>query len=159
MRTFTDAETEAWFSSLEKRMSSTEVALHTSDDYVIVVKANYKKHWSLPGGIIDAGETPRQGGVREVMEETGITVQPEQLQFVLVMTWVSDRAHSYQFVFEAQVEKSVLDTITLDDYELEDAAIVSRQQIIDGDRLYSESTRQWALGSTGYLEEHFELNR
>jgi 8-oxo-dGTP diphosphatase len=30
--------------------------------------------WSVPGGLLDAGEDPRGGAVREVREETGLTV-------------------------------------------------------------------------------------
>ena len=35
-----------------------------------------KGEWSLPGGALDVGETLQQGVVREVFEETGITVAP-----------------------------------------------------------------------------------
>jgi len=35
--------------------------------------------WCFPGGGLEAGETPRQGAVRELAEETGIEVRPEDL--------------------------------------------------------------------------------
>src|ERR1700757_3995610 len=35
-----------------------------------------KGEWSLPGGALEVGETLQQGIVREVLEETGITVAP-----------------------------------------------------------------------------------
>jgi 8-oxo-dGTP diphosphatase len=35
-----------------------------------------KGEWSLPGGALEVGETLQQGVVREVFEETGITVAP-----------------------------------------------------------------------------------
>jgi 8-oxo-dGTP diphosphatase len=35
-----------------------------------------KGEWSLPGGALEVGETLQQGVVREVLEETGLTVTP-----------------------------------------------------------------------------------
>ena len=35
-----------------------------------------KGEWSLPGGVLETGETIQQGIVREVKEETGLDVEP-----------------------------------------------------------------------------------
>jgi 8-oxo-dGTP diphosphatase len=35
-----------------------------------------KGEWSLPGGALELGETLQQGVVREVLEETGLIVEP-----------------------------------------------------------------------------------
>jgi ADP-ribose pyrophosphatase YjhB (NUDIX family) len=35
--------------------------------------------WSLPGGLLELGETLRQGVAREVLEETGLRVRVEQV--------------------------------------------------------------------------------
>ncbi|MDR3727753.1 MAG: NUDIX domain-containing protein [Terracidiphilus sp.] len=38
-----------------------------------------KGHWSLPGGMLELGETLTEGVAREVREETGLTVEPVEL--------------------------------------------------------------------------------
>jgi ADP-ribose pyrophosphatase YjhB (NUDIX family) len=38
-----------------------------------------KGHWSLPGGILELGETITDGVTREVREETGLTIEPVEL--------------------------------------------------------------------------------
>jgi ADP-ribose pyrophosphatase YjhB (NUDIX family) len=38
-----------------------------------------KGHWSLPGGLIEVGESLLEGVVREVREETGLIVEPVEL--------------------------------------------------------------------------------
>jgi len=35
--------------------------------------------WSMPGGVVEAGETLREAIVREIAEETGITIEPVAL--------------------------------------------------------------------------------
>jgi 8-oxo-dGTP diphosphatase len=35
--------------------------------------------WSIPGGLLEVGETVREAAVREVMEETGLTVETADL--------------------------------------------------------------------------------
>jgi mutator protein MutT len=46
-----------------------------------------KGQWSLPGGLLELGETLAEGVVREVGEETGLTVEP------LEMIELLDRIH------------------------------------------------------------------
>jgi ADP-ribose pyrophosphatase YjhB (NUDIX family) len=45
---------------------------------VLLVKrgqAPLKGHWSLPGGAVETGETLEQAVTREVLEETGVTIE------------------------------------------------------------------------------------
>lgn len=44
---------------------------------VLRIRENYgKRRYGLPGGRVDAGETPEQAVVRDVREETGLDVTP-----------------------------------------------------------------------------------
>lgn len=56
------------------------VVLHA--DCVLLVrraKAPLEGEWSLPGGAVELGETLEEAIVREVAEETGLTVEPIQV--------------------------------------------------------------------------------
>ncbi len=42
---------------------------------VLVLSQPHRSGWSLPGGLLDAGEPPHRGVEREVREETGLRVR------------------------------------------------------------------------------------
>jgi len=46
---------------------------------ILLVKARQKDNWQLPGGRLEAGETPYQALTREVHEETGLEAAPVRL--------------------------------------------------------------------------------
>ena len=48
-------------------------------DRVLVVQRRDNRHWEPPGGVLELDETPEEGVVREVREETGLEVSVERL--------------------------------------------------------------------------------
>lgn len=65
------------------------------DDSLLLVKLTYQRihPWGLPGGSLEYGETPEEGVLREVHEETGWQIEIERLLFV--KTWTPDRVGLY----------------------------------------------------------------
>ena len=57
-------------------------AVIVHDGRVLLVRRGrepLKGHWSLPGGVLEVGESLHSGLMREVKEETGLTVEPIEL--------------------------------------------------------------------------------
>lgn len=44
------------------------------DDRVLLVRHSYRRGWGVPGGLLERGEEAVDGARREVLEETGLTV-------------------------------------------------------------------------------------
>lgn len=61
------------------------VLIRDESSRVLFVETTYKKDWELPGGIVEAGETPRRGAERELGEELGLHIQLDQ---PLVIDWM-----------------------------------------------------------------------
>jgi ADP-ribose pyrophosphatase len=58
-----------------------------------------KGKWSIPGGLVELGETVEQSVIREVKEETGLDVEkPEQVDVVDGITLDENSEVKYHFV-------------------------------------------------------------
>jgi ADP-ribose pyrophosphatase YjhB (NUDIX family) len=53
-----------------------------------------KGHWSIPGGLLNLGETLADGVRREISEETGLSVKPEAVVEVVDRIYTNDGAES-----------------------------------------------------------------
>ncbi|NLV54841.1 MAG: NUDIX domain-containing protein [Acidimicrobiales bacterium] len=45
-----------------------------SDGALLLVRHSYRRRWGVPGGLLERGEEPAVGAVREAAEETGVAV-------------------------------------------------------------------------------------
>ena len=69
---------------------------------VLLVLSRYRKAWELPGGWIDAGETPRQAAERELLEESGCTAR--NMRWLGVVEVNDGRPH-FGAVFACETEQ------------------------------------------------------
>ncbi|MFE5755482.1 NUDIX domain-containing protein [Streptomyces massasporeus] len=61
------------------------VLLFDEQDRVLLVDPTYKAGWEFPGGVVEPGEAPARAGIREVAEETGISL--DEVPGLLVVDW------------------------------------------------------------------------
>jgi 8-oxo-dGTP diphosphatase len=58
------------------------IIIREEDNRVLLVRRAHpplEGEWSIPGGLVEAGETTKQAIIREVGEETGLEVEPVKL--------------------------------------------------------------------------------
>ncbi len=65
-------EPVVWHASLPGAIVSAAAVIGDDAARVLIVKPNYRDHWTLPGGICEFAESPRAGCAREVAEELGV---------------------------------------------------------------------------------------
>ena len=66
--------------------------------------------WTLPGGKVEFGEHPDNAVVREVLEETGLTVTIKNLLTVNseLFHFTGSRMHAVRLIYRVQVESGTL---------------------------------------------------
>ena len=63
---------DTWFAQLPGVVLAAGALITDPAGQILVVKPNYRDHWTLPGGICEHGEPPHLGCAREVAEELGL---------------------------------------------------------------------------------------
>lgn len=74
---------------------------------VLLVQPTYKQHWELPGGVVEADESPRDAAQREIAEELRLDYPAGRL---LVLDWVPstvNRSEGVIAVFDGGVLSSI----------------------------------------------------
>lgn len=77
------------------------------DGRILLVKARYLEQWTLPGGGVHKRETPEDAASRELREETGIRVAPDDLRLVGLLSSFSEGKSDYVAMFACEIERDV----------------------------------------------------
>ncbi|GAA2255604.1 hypothetical protein GCM10010430_44270 [Kitasatospora cystarginea] len=63
-----------YYRQLPAPMAAATVLVRDGEGRILVLNPQYKDHLELPGGMVEAHETPRQAAARELAEELGLRV-------------------------------------------------------------------------------------
>ena len=89
-----EAERSARFiASLPFKLVTSAVLCTDAEGRVLCVFDTFKRHWTIPGGVVDAREDPRAAAVREAYEEGGLRVRAGALLGVFCTAWPRPAAH------------------------------------------------------------------
>ncbi|MET0930960.1 MAG: NUDIX hydrolase [Aeromicrobium sp.] len=99
---------------------------------VLLCELTYKNEWDLPGGVVEVGEAPAIGLVRELQEELGITVEVRGL---LTVNWLPawrgwDDACIFLFDLGV-IDSSVTESMTLQPSEIKGVHWCSPDEVRD----------------------------
>lgn len=84
----------------------------------------------LPAGAGEAGETPEQGGARELAEETGIVIDPGRLVPMPPLAASPNRIPTLLYVFRVDVSQAEFDRRGAHDEEVECVDLVPFEQVV-----------------------------
>ena len=135
------------------------VLLFDQHDRVLLVDPTYKAGWEFPGGVVEPGEAPARGGMREVAEETGIRL--DDVPGLLVVDWEPPAPPGYgglRLLFDGgRLDADAAQRLLLPGPELRGWRFVTEQEAADLLPPVRYERLRWALrarerGAALYLE-------
>jgi len=88
-------QTAACYLEIEGKLLLLQIASHKEDAGT----------WSVPGGKLEQGETPKEGAIRELFEETGISVDSSHVQYVSTAYCRKPRFHFVYHMFKVHLDQ------------------------------------------------------
>src|SRR3954470_7503233 len=95
------------------------------DGRLLILKPTYKGGWTIPGGVIEIGESPWEACRRETREESGLDVTTGRLKCVDFLRPRPDRPGGMRFLFDCGVfDDAVLETVVIQPVEIAESRIL-----------------------------------
>jgi 8-oxo-dGTP pyrophosphatase MutT (NUDIX family) len=118
---------EQYYKNLPRKWLATNVFLFDPQGRFLIVKPTYRDHWLMPGGLVEADESPTHGAIREVREELGLVI--DKLDLVCVAYHRDDdgiKGDRVVFVFDgASLSVAQISAISLGEDELTECRFVT----------------------------------
>lgn len=98
----------AYLEGMPRKRMAAALLIRSAAGEVLLVEPSYQSGWLLPGGVVEADESPRAAAAREAREELGLTIEPGPLLCVEYRPASSQRDEALHWV----VDGGVLDAAT-----------------------------------------------
>lgn len=146
---------DTWFARLPGVVLAAGALITDPGGRVLLVKPNYRDHWTLPGGICEHGEPPHVGCGREVAEELGLNLP---VGVLLAIDWAQpygpDARPIMHFVFDGgtigETDGIVLQQEELDEFRFFPPAEVAGYLAPYGQRRVQAALDARASGAAVY---------
>lgn len=108
------------------------VIINSNNEILLQKRSRFKRanpsKWGICGGKVDLGETPLEAGVRETLEEIGITLNRDDLKFLSMDT--NEKAHFTVYYVRGDID---IDECKLQEEELEEVKYFKIEELEDLD--------------------------
>lgn len=111
---------------IEKETHGTQILLWVNDQ-LLLIKNSYRNGYGLPGGHINLDETAHQAIIRELKEETGITISNHQLKHITTLHFYRGKALCTDDIFQCSLES--MPKVQIDNREVIEYQFVSLTKI------------------------------
>ncbi len=117
-------------SFLPRKRAIGQLLIRDLDQRVLLCQLTYKQDWDLPGGVVEVGENPRTGVLREVQEELALELRTDRLLLTDWMPTWGGWDDALCLVFDGGVHpESILDRVVRQEKEIASVAFLTLEQV------------------------------
>ncbi|MBM76509.1 MAG: hypothetical protein CMK59_13970 [Proteobacteria bacterium] len=98
------------------------------NDQILLIKNGYKSYKTFPCGNINSTEGVKNAACRELYEEVGFRVEPDELRLAMVLPYNEQYEHQIVFIYEMYLNH--MPTIRIDHREVVEASWYLRQEAL-----------------------------
>ena len=121
-----------YYKAIPKKRMAAGVLIFNEKDQILLVKPSYKNHWSIPGGVANADESPRQTIIRETKEEINIDLSLCQFLCLEYISATKEIDENLQFIFYGGVlDNEKMQNIKIDKDEISDYRFVDTDKAVE----------------------------